>query len=59
MDNEYFYIKEFSKINISAICRKLNIDRSNLLNCRSSSENRKKVKEEIESQIAKLYYKGE
>lgn len=55
----FFYIKNFSKIRISAICRKLNIDRSNLLNGRTSEENLIKVKEEIESEIAKLYVKGE
>lgn len=55
----FFYIKNFSKIKISAICRKLNIDRSNLLNGRTSEENLIKVKEEIESEIAKLYIKGE
>lgn len=53
------YIKNFSKIKISAICRKLFIDRSNLLNGRTSEENLIKVKEEIESEIAKLYIKGE
>ena len=55
----FFYIKNFSKIKISAICRKLNIDRSNLLHGKTSEENLIKVKEEIESQIAKLYYKGD
>ena len=59
MDKILEYIKNFSKINVSAICRKLKIDRCNLLHGRTSEENLVKVKEEIESQIAKLYYKGD
>lgn len=58
MSKELDFIKNFSKINVSSICRKLKINRSNLLNGHSKS-NEIKVKEEIESQVAKLYYKGE
>lgn len=51
------YIKKFSKINITGICKKVNVDRANLLSGRTTKENEQKVKEEIESQIAKLYIK--
>ena len=41
------FIKAFSKIKISSICKELCIDRSNLLNGKSSNENIKKVKDKI------------
>ena len=53
------YIKKFSKITITGICRKLNVNRTNLLTERTTKENTKKVREEIESEIAKLYLKEE
>lgn len=51
------YIKNFSKINISKICRKNRINRSNLCNGKSTRRNERLVREEIESEIAKLYIK--
>ena len=51
------YIKNFSKINISKICRKNRINRSNLYNGKSTRRNERLVREEIESEIAKLYIK--
>lgn len=53
------YIKKFSKITISGICEKKNINRTNLLTNRSTKKNAKIVREEIESEIAKLYIKDE
>ena len=53
------YIKKFSKITIKGICEKTKIDRANLLRNRSKKENAKKVREEIESEIAQLYIKEE
>ena len=53
------YIKKFSKITITGICRKLNVNRTNLLTERTTKDNTKKVREEIESEIAKLYLKEE
>lgn len=49
------YIQAFSKISIAGICRKLKIDRSNLITGRTSEENIKIVRKYIESEIAKLY----
>ena len=53
------YIKRFSKITISGICKKKKISRANLLNNKSAPKNAKIVREEIESEIAKLYIKNE
>lgn len=53
------FIKKFSKITISGICRKYNIDRTNLMNNRTKLENFKIIREEIESEYAKLYIKKE
>lgn len=54
--NDFDYIKKVSSnINISKICRKLNIDRANLVSGRTSFINAKLVRKEIESEIAKLY----
>lgn len=51
------FIKKFSKITITGICNKYKISRGNLLNGKSSKQNEKTVREEIESEIAKLYIK--
>lgn len=53
------YIKKFSKITIKGICEKKKINRENLLTNRSSKKNAKIVREEIESEVAKLYIKGD
>ena len=53
------YIKKFSKISISGICEKNKINRANLLNNKSTKKNAKIVREEIESEIAKLYLKDD
>ena len=53
------YIRNFSKITIKGACEKLNINRGNLLNGKTTKENEKKVREELENQIAHLYIKEE
>lgn len=53
------YIKKFSKINITKACKKCNVNRANLLNNKTTKENVKKVREELENQVAKLYVKKE
>lgn len=57
MIKELKFIKGFSKISVSKACRKLNICRENVLNGTTTKENIIKVKEELESEIAKLYLK--
>ena len=49
------FIKEFSKISITGICKKVNVNRSNLLNGTAGDDREKIVKEEIERELAKLY----
>ena len=44
-------IKQFSKVSITQICKELKIDRSNLLNGRSTPENEKKVYDAIISKF--------
>lgn len=51
------YIKKFNKITISKICRKYNLQRPNIVQGTAPKEKIKLVKEEIESEIAKLYLK--
>lgn len=48
------FIREFSKISISQICRDLNVNRPNILNGRASKEAIHNVKEEILKKIAKI-----
>lgn len=54
INDDLQYIKDFSKITISQICRDLNIDRGNLMNGRASEKNIKLVKEELEKRLAAL-----
>lgn len=49
------YIKKFSSISISNVCKKLGVDRSNLLNGRTSKKNMKLIRKGLESEFAKLY----
>lgn len=48
------YIQEFSKINITQICKDLGVSRSNVMTGRSSSDTTKAVKEEIQRRLATL-----
>ena len=52
------YIKKFAKITVTGACRKVKVDRSSLLSNRVKEEKAKAVREEIESELAKLYLKG-
>lgn len=55
---DFEYIREFGKIKITDCCKNVNVDVSNIYNKKTTLENAKKVREEIESRIAKLYLKG-
>lgn len=48
------YIKNFSAIKITDICRKLKVNRQNVLNGRASKDNIKLVRKEIEKEIDKI-----
>lgn len=47
-------IKKLSKINISSICKELNINRSNLYNGKTTEENEKRVYEKIIEEYEKI-----
>lgn len=49
------FIREFSKISISQICRDLKINRPNVLNGNTTKKNIKKVKEEIIKRFFEIY----
>lgn len=49
------YIKKFSKITITSICKDLYIDKPSIYRGTASAENIKKVREEIEKRIDELY----
>lgn len=54
-NSEYEYIRGFSSISISGICKKLKINRSSLISGKTKTKNYTLVKREIEREIAKLY----
>lgn len=57
--NDIDFIKNFSKITITKVCKNANVDRANLVSGRIKDETKiKAVREEIENEIAKLYIKG-
>lgn len=47
-------IKQLNKINITAICKELNINRSNLYNGRTTEKNEKRVYERIIEEYKKI-----
>ena len=49
------YIKRFSKITIKSVCEKTNVNKSNLFMNRTSRDNIKKVRKQIENDVAELY----
>ena len=51
IEEDLKYIKDFSKITVSSICRDLGINRQNLLNGRASTKNTKKVRKKIEEKL--------
>lgn len=57
-NKDYNFIKKFSKISIPKICKSEKIDRSNLINGRTTAENYEKVRNAIELEIDKLYDEG-
>lgn len=51
------FIRNFNKITLTAICKKLNLQRTNIVMGKAPEEKIKLVREEIESELAKLYLK--
>lgn len=56
---DFKFIRGFSKITIKNIANKLNISRQAISSGETTDENLKKVRKEIEKEIAKLYLEGE
>lgn len=56
--NDYDFIKNFSKISVTSCCKSVKVDTGNIFNRKTTLENAKKVREEIEDRIARLYLKG-
>ena len=52
---DYNFIKEFSKIKLTTICKKFNINVGNVCSGVASDENLKKVKNEILNELLKLF----
>ena len=50
------YIKKFSKIGISKACKNINVNRGNVLNGTASENTIKKVRTELENQLATIYF---
>lgn len=55
---DFEFIREFGKIKITDCCKSVKVDMSNIYNKKTTLENAKKVREEIEDRIARLYLKG-
>lgn len=53
-DKDLKYIKDFSKITVSGVCKELNINRANVLNGRASSEGVAAVKKRIKDKLNEL-----
>lgn len=51
------YIRRFNRITTTKVCKKLKTQRTNVVSGRAPKDTIKKVREEIESEIAKLYIK--
>ena len=56
-EKDLLFIKNFSKITISSICKDLNINNSNIWNGNASEDTTRKVREEIENRYKKIQKK--
>lgn len=56
--NDFEFIRKFSEISVNKCCKYLKIDPGNVYNQKTTLQNAKKVREEIEDRIARLYLKG-
>lgn len=53
--SDYEFIKEFQKIKLSSICKKLKINDANISNGTTSEENFRKVKNEIVRELLMIF----
>lgn len=59
--SDYGFIKEFQNIKLINICKKLEINQSNVISGQTTEENYRRVKNEIIRELLNLFiqYKGE
>lgn len=56
-DENCQYMKNFNKINLTNICKKLHYNRTSISAGNGTIEQYQKIRKEIEKEIAKLYLK--
>lgn len=56
-DENFIYMKEFLKINLTNICKKYKYNRPTISSGNGTIEQYKTIKKDIEKSIAKLYIK--
>ena len=56
---EYKIIVNFNKITMTKICNKLNLNRKNICNGTAKIEDIKRVREELEKEIAKVFLESD
>lgn len=49
------FIKKFSKITLTEVCKKTGVNKPNLYMGKASKENIKKIRKQIENDVAELY----
>lgn len=49
------FIKDFNQITLKSICKEENVKRNNVYSLKISNENLKRIKENIDKKINKLY----
>ena len=56
---EYKIINNFNKITMTRICNKLNLSRKNICNGTAKFEDIKRVREELEKEIARVFLESD
>lgn len=52
---DYEFIKNFQKIKLTTICKRLGVNQSNVLSKQTTEENYKKIKNEINNELLELF----
>lgn len=53
----YEFIKEFQKIKLTNICKRLKVNQSNVISNQTSEENYRRIREAIEKELLNLFIK--
>lgn len=54
----YEFIKEFQKIKLTNICKRLKVNQSNVISNQTSEENYRRIREAIEKELLELFIKN-